>query len=249
MLKNKIVLITGASSGIGTACAHTFAQHSAKLLLCARSKDKLQHIAKELEKKYQVAVHTFTLDVTDAKAVERELNNLPSDFQAIDILINNAGLAQGLDKIHDANIADWDKMIDTNVKGLLYVSRLVIAGMVKRNRGHVINIGSLSSHQVYSGGVVYCATKFAVKALSRGMQMDVRGTPIRISEVDPGLVETNFQNSRFDGDQAKVAAFCQGITPLSAEDVAESILFCTTRPAHVNVAEIVILPTDGNPLK
>ncbi|OGT29630.1 MAG: NAD(P)-dependent oxidoreductase [Gammaproteobacteria bacterium RIFCSPHIGHO2_12_FULL_35_23] len=249
MLNNKTVLITGASSGIGLACAHSFAKQGAKLILCARSYDKLVTIASELKSHYNVLIHILELDVTQATAVKESLTTLSSPFQKIDILINNAGLAQGLDKIYEANIQDWEKMIDTNIKGLLYVSRIVIENMVKHNSGHIINMGSLSSHQVYSGGTVYCATKFAVKALTRGMQMDVQGTPIKISEVDPGMVNTNFSLTRFKGDKNAADAIYENKHPLTAEDIAETVLFCATRPAHVNIAEIIILSLDGTPLK
>lgn len=242
-LKNKTVFITGASSGIGRACAEQFAEQGARLLLCARRVDRLDDLENQLRKEHSFDVHTFQLDVSNPNAVTKALSNLPSEWQDIDILINNAGLALGLDKIQEGNLQDWDTMIDTNIKGVLYITRLVLKTMLKRNQGHIINIGSISSHQVYASGVVYCSTKFALKAISRGLKMDVHGTPIRVSSVDPGMVYTEFSTVRFRGDQKKFDAVYQGFTPLSAEDVAEAVVFCATRPAHVDVQEIRINPT------
>ncbi len=236
--------ISGASSGIGEACAKALAKEGFRLILVARRLPLLEALAQTLRNTYNVDVHCLELDVSDAKAVEDKISSLPEDFQAIDLLINNAGLAQGLDKIHEGNLSDWDTMIDVNIKGLLYVSRFVIAGMVKRQRGHIINVGSISSHQVYSGGAVYCATKFAVKALSRAIKMDVHGSPIRVSQIDPGFVNTNYAVTRFKGNQQKADAVYEGMTPLAASDIADAIVYCATRPAHVNIAEMLILPTD-----
>lgn len=240
---DKCVFITGASSGIGRSCAEEFAKIGAKLLLCARREDKLLEVANDLQQRYSVDVHTVTLDVSDADAVEHALSRLPTEWQAIDVLVNNAGLALGLDKIQTGKLDDWKTMIDINVKGLLYVTRLVLQNMLKRNQGHIINIGSISSHQVYQGGAVYCATKFAVKAISEGLKMDIYDSPIRVSSVDPGMVRTEFSNVRFSGDQEKSDAVYKGLTPLSPEDVAEAVVFCATRPPHVDVREIKIYPT------
>ncbi|ACJ17917.1 SDR family NAD(P)-dependent oxidoreductase [Coxiella burnetii] len=242
-LSKKIVFITGASSGIGRACAEQFAQKGARLLLCARRESRLTDVVADLKQRFQSDIYSFPLNVSDSAAVERKLQELPTEWQPIDILINNAGLALGLEKLQEGNIEDWDTMIDTNVKGVLYISRQVLGTMLKRNQGHIINIGSISSHQVYSGGVVYCATKFALKAISEGLKMDVHGTPIRVSSVDPGMVETEFSAVRFGGDQKKVEAVYKGFTPLKAEDIAEAVLFCATRPLHVDVRAIKIYPT------
>jgi serine 3-dehydrogenase len=242
-VRNKIVCITGASSGIGAACAEIFAREGSALLLSARRTERLENVARALREKYHVKIHTVNLDVTRQKEVESVFASLPAEWQAIDILINNAGLSRGLDKLQDGKIQDWEEMIDTNVKGLLYVSRAVLPGMVQRNRGHVINIGSIAGRQLYPGGNVYCASKFAVHALTQGMKMDVLGTPIRVSSVDPGLVETEFSEVRFHGDKGRAAKVYENMRPLHGDDVAEAVLFCATRPAHVNILEVVVLPT------
>lgn len=243
-LKNKTVFITGGSSGIGQACAEKFGELGARILLCARRENKLKALASTLKQKYAVEVYVCSLDVSDPDAVKTALSRLPTEWQDIDILVNNAGLALGLDKIHEGDIQDWETMIDTNIKGVLYITRLVLQNMLQRNQGHIINIGSISSHEVYSGGVVYCATKFALKAISKGLKMDVHGTPIRVSSVDPGVVRTEFSTVRFGGDQKKFDTVYKGLTPLSAEDVAEVVVFCATRPAHVNIQEVRVNPTD-----
>ncbi len=243
-LTNKIAFITGASSGIGRACAEAFARLNVKLLLAARREDRLEKIAADLQSRYGVLVHSFGLDVTDPDHVETQIKALPVEWQAIDILVNNAGLALGIDKIQDGQIDDWNRMIDTNVKGLLYVTRMVLPFLLKRNQGHIINIGSISAHEVYSGGVVYCATKYAVKAISQGLKMDVHGTPIRVSSVDPGMVKTEFSAVRYNNDPEKLNLVYKGLTPLNPEDVAEAVVFCATRPVHVDVREIKLYPTD-----
>lgn len=241
----KCVLITGASSGIGRACAVAFAQAGAKrLILSARRAAALSALSDELSKTYGATCFILPLDVQDHAAVKHALTHLPQDWQSIDILINNAGLALGLDKVQGGDVAQWDQMIDTNIKGLLYVTRYVLPGMVSRRAGHIINIGSISAHQVYPAGSVYCATKFAVRALSEGIKMDVHGTPIRVSSVDPGMVDTAFSTVRFSGDEQKAAAVYRGMTPLAPEDIADAVLYCATRPAHVNVREIKLYPTD-----
>ncbi|AHE67967.1 SDR family oxidoreductase [Legionella oakridgensis] len=244
MLKDKIVLITGASSGIGKACAKQFAYAGARLLLCARRLELLHAFAAQLREEYAVDVHVFKLDVCQHSQVMEALNDLPASWRNIDILINNAGLASGLEAVQHADVSDWEKMIDTNVKGLLYVTRAVLPQMVERNSGHVINIGSIAGHQVYPKGAVYCATKHAVMALSQGFRQDLLGTKIRVSSVDPGAVETNFSLVRFKGDKERATAVYEGMEPLSPDDIADAVFYCATRPAHVNINEIIILPTD-----
>lgn len=243
MLTNKIVFITGASSGIGAACAKRFAAASAKLLLCARRIDKVNTLAGTLQQQYDSETYTFELDVCQHNAVIDRLQTLPEAWQSIDILVNNAGLAAGLDTIQEGNVADWEQMIDTNVKGLLYVTKHVLPNMIKRNTGHIINIGSVAGHTVYPKGAVYCATKFAVNALSSGLRMDLFGTKIRVTSVDPGAVETDFSLVRFKGDAKRAAAVYEGMQPLSAEDIADAVFYCATRPPHVNVSEMIIMPT------
>lgn len=243
-LKNQIILITGASSGIGAACAKVCAEAGAKLILASRRREKLEELAHQLQQDYQTQSYLISLDVRDLKAVETAFSSLPQEWSAIDILINNAGLSRGLEKLHQGEIQDWEEMIDTNIKGLLYCSRVVIPGMVERNRGHIVNIGSIAGHQTYPGGAVYCATKSAVRAISEGMKIDLLGTPIRVSCIDPGLVETEFSIVRFHGDRDRADKVYQGLTPLVAEDIADVILFCITRPPHVNISEMLLVPTD-----
>jgi 3-hydroxy acid dehydrogenase/malonic semialdehyde reductase len=242
-LRDKIVFITGASSGIGRAAAKAFAREGARVLICARRAERLEGLEAELKAEFGVPVHAFALDVRDQPAVAAAIAGLPPEWAAIDVLVNNAGLSRGLDKLHEGLLSDWEEMIDTNVKGLLYVSRAVIPGMVARDRGHVINIGSIAGHDVYPGGNVYCATKFAVNALSRGLRMDLVATPVRVSTVDPGMVETEFSLVRFHGDDERAAKVYQGIAALAPEDVAEAVLFCATRPPHVSIAEMIVMPT------
>jgi len=243
-LKKKIVFVTGASSGIGRSCARAFAREGASILMAARRADRLKELAKSLAAEYGVPVHSFDLDVRNQADVERSTSALPDEWKPVDVLVNNAGLSRGLDKLHEGLISDWEEMIDTNVKGLLYVSRAVLPGMVGRGRGHVINIGSIAGHELYPAGNVYCATKFAVKALSRGLRLDLSGTNVRVSTVDPGMVETEFSEVRFHGDAERAAKVYQGLRPLSPDDVAEAVLFCATRPPHVNVSEVIVMPTD-----
>lgn len=242
-IKNRIVLITGASAGIGRACAETFAREGAQLILTARRADRLKVLAEDLMKRYAARCHSVPLDVTNRAAVETAIANLPEEWAAIDILINNAGLARGLDKLHEASPDDWEEMIDTNIKGLLYVSRAVVPGMVGRNRGHIINLGSIAGHEVYPGGNVYCATKHAVRALSKGLMIDLVDTPVRVSSVDPGLVETEFSIVRFRGNETRAKKVYENIEALKPEDIAETILFIATRPPHVNIGEVIIFPT------
>ncbi|MGA2587509.1 MAG: SDR family oxidoreductase [Candidatus Aminicenantales bacterium] len=241
-LRDNIVFITGASSGIGQACARAFAREGAKILMAARRLERLKKLSAELTSDHGVPSRVIQLDVRDQAAVERAFTGLPAEWTAVDVLINNAGLSRGLDKLHEGKIGDWEEMIDTNVKGLLYVSRAVIPGMVKRGGGHVINIGSIAGHEVYPGGNVYCATKFAVNALSRGLRLDLSGTPLRVSTVDPGMVSTEFSLVRFHGDGERAAKTYQGFQPLTPDDVADAVVFCATRPAHVNISEMIVMP-------
>ncbi len=243
MLKGKIALITGASSGIGRATALVLAREGCNVILTGRRAERLQQVGEEIKHRYQRDYLTLPFDVRNRQAVESAIAGLPENWQKIDILINNAGLARGLSKIHEGEIDDWEQMIDTNIKGLLYVTRAVVPGMVKRGRGDVVNIGSIAGHEVYPGGNVYCATKHAVDALTKGLRIDLVDTPIRVSSVDPGLVETEFSIVRFKGDTERAKNVYRGLQPLTGEDIAETILFIVTRPAHVQIADVVIFPT------
>jgi len=242
-IKNKIVFITGASAGIGLACAEVFAREGARLILAARREKKLVKLAEKLKNKYKTETLIIRLDVRHQNEVDQKIANIPAAWKKIDVLINNAGLSRGLAKLHEGELLDWEEMIDTNVKGLLYVSRAVMPLMVKRNKGHIINIGSIAGHELYPGGNVYCATKHAVDALTRGMQIDLVDTPLRVSAVDPGMVETEFSQVRFHGDKEKAKNVYTGLKPLTGEDIAEAVLFCTTRPPHVNINQLRIMPT------
>jgi 3-hydroxy acid dehydrogenase/malonic semialdehyde reductase len=241
--KNKTVFITGASSGIGAACAKAFAEIGANLLLCARQKERVAELARECAETYHIKTHVMSLDVRDLIAVNNAMANLPAAFQSIDVLVNNAGLAAGLATVQEGDVRDWDAMIDTNVKGLLYVTRAVLPAMIARAAGHIINIGSIAGHTVYPKGAVYCASKQAVHAITEGLRMDLYGTPIRVTSVDPGAVATNFSTVRFKGDTEKAAKVYEGFTPLSAKDVAEIVVFAATRPLHVNIVDVLVTPT------
>ncbi len=244
-LKDKLVFITGASSGIGRASAHAFAAEGARLLLCARRIERLRELEDEIKKSTPSAtVHSVQLDVRNHAAVGKMVEGLPEEWQPIDILLNNAGLSRGLDKVQDGSLDDWDEMIDTNVKGLLYVTRAVVPGMVARGRGHIINIGSIAGHEVYPKGNVYCASKFAVDALTQGLRLDLVDTPLRVTAIDPGLVETEFSEVRFHGDTERAKTVYKGLEPLHPEDIAETIVWCATRPAHVQIADVIIFPTN-----
>jgi serine 3-dehydrogenase len=238
------VLITGASAGIGEACARAFAGAGARLILAARRAERLASLAAELEREHGTESHWVSLDVRDPGVVTRVLEDLPAEWAEIDVLVNNAGLSRGLDPLQEGELRDWEEMIDTNVKGLLYVTRAVLPGMVERGRGHVIDIGSTAGHEVYPGGNVYCATKHAVRAITQGLRQDLLGTGVRVSEVDPGMVETEFSLVRFRGDEDRAERVYEGFRPLGAEDVAEAVLWCATRPAHVNVDEIILKSVD-----
>ncbi len=242
-LESKIAFITGASSGIGKACAFSLAEQGANLIISARRINLIEQMKEEIQSKFNVKVFTLKLDVKNKKEVKESINSLPEEWKNIDILVNNAGLAKGMNKIYEDDIDNWEDMIDTNIKGLLYVTRTVVPGMVERKSGHVINIGSTAGHEAYPKGHVYCATKHAVNAITKSLRMDVVDKNIRVSTVDPGAVETNFSNVRFFGDKEKAKNVYKGITPLVAEDVAEAVTFCATRPPHANIAEIILMPT------
>ena len=213
---NKIILITGASSGIGRATAKVFAAEGAKLLLCARRVERLKELEAKITKEYpSAAVHTFALDVRDRDAVDSMFDKLPEEWKEVDILLNNAGLSRGLDKLQEGSIEDWEEMLDTNVKGLLYVTRKIVPGMIARGRGHIINIGSIAGHEVYPKGNVYCASKHAVDAITKGLRLDVVDTPLRVTAVDPGLVETEFSEVRFHGDTERAKSVYQGMQALT----------------------------------
>jgi 3-hydroxy acid dehydrogenase/malonic semialdehyde reductase len=238
------VLITGASAGIGAACARAFAAAGARLVLSARRTDRLQALADELKAAHGTECCLLELDVRDVGVVTRLIEDLPPRWAQIDVLVNNAGLGRGTDKLYEGNSGEWDEMLDTNVKGLLYVTRAVVPGMVRRGRGHVVNLGSLAGHEVYPGGAVYCATKHAVDAITRGLRMDLVGSGVRVSTVDPGMVQTEFSTVRFRGDQDRAEKVYAGMTPLTADDIADAVLYCATRPPHVVIAEVIMMPVD-----
>ncbi len=245
MLNNRTVMITGASAGIGEACARAFAGAGGRLILAARRVDRLEKLAAELREAHGTDSHLLELDVRDREAVNAAVAGLPDQWRDIDILINNAGLSRGLDKLHESrNHLDWEEMIDTNVKGLLWVSRAVIPGMVERDAGHVINLGSIAGRQVYPSGNVYCATKYAERALTEGMRIDLSGTRVRVTTIDPGMVETEFSEVRFRGDTERAGGVYGNFPPLAAGDIADAALWAASRPGHVNISEILIMPTD-----
>ncbi len=243
-LEGRRALITGASSGIGQASARALAAEGASLVLVARREVRLRALGDELRESFGTDSHTVVLDVRDRSSVETVLGSLPSPWNEIDILLNNAGLSRGLAPVGSGDPDDWDEMIDTNVKGLLYVTRTLLPSMLEREHGHIINIGSIAGHEVYPNGAVYCATKWAVRALTQGIREDVHGTPVRVSTVDPGLVETEFSVVRFHGNRERAAQVYENTRPLTAVDVAEAVAFCATRPPHANVAELVLLASD-----
>ena len=238
-----IVFITGASSGIGAACARKFAKEGYTLILNARSIDKLRALKTELETTYGTDIILLPFDVRDRKAAAKAINTLPENYQTIDILVNNAGLALGMDKEYAGVEEDYDTMIDTNITALLMITRLVVPGMIARHKGHIINIGSVAGDAAYPGGSVYCATKAAVKVLSDGLRMDLADTPLRVTNVKPGLVETNFSLTRFAGDKERADKVYQGIKPLTGEDIAEVVYFAASAPEHVQIAEVLVLAT------
>ena len=239
---DKIVFITGATSGIGLACARKFAANGDKLILTGRNESRLAEIRKELMQK-GTEVLTMAFDVRDREQAARFMDDLPAEWKNIDVLVNNAGLALGLEPEYEGNLDDWETMIDTNIKGLLTMTRLIVPGMVERNSGHVINVGSVAGDAAYAGGNVYCATKAAVKALSDGLRIDVAHTAIRVTNLKPGLVETNFSNIRFHGDSERAANVYKGVKPLTGDDIADVAVYAANAPAHVQIAEVLILAT------
>jgi NADP-dependent 3-hydroxy acid dehydrogenase YdfG len=242
-MKPTHVIVTGASSGIGRACAEAFASLGANLSLWARRNDRLQELADSLTQQYGVSVHTAAVDVRDLDAVRSTVESLPEPLRAPDVLVNNAGLSRGLLPLQEGLVEDWEEMIDTNIKGLLYVTRSVLPHMIARSTGLVVNIASIAGIQPYRGGNVYGATKAAVKMISDSLQIDVNGTGVRICNIDPGLVETEFSEVRFHGDSERAAGVYKGYQPLTGADIAECVVFAATRPAHVSVQDILITPT------
>lgn len=242
--KDKTVLITGASSGFGAAFAHVFAKEGAQLVVLARRKDRLDHLAEELKTQYNTDVYTIGVDITDTAETIKQLNALPEKFANPDILINNAGLALGLQNIWEAPPDQWNEMIDVNVKGILTTCSQIIPRMLKRNSGHIINVGSIAGHETYPKGGVYCATKHAVTAITETLRKELVATPIRVSLISPGLAKTEFSMVRYQGDEQKADKVYQNIQPLQAEDIAEIVLFMASRPAHVNIADVIVYPTN-----
>lgn len=241
-MKNKIALITGATSGIGRSTARLFAANGVNLVLCGRRVDRLEALKQELSE--SVKVHSLVFDIRNKDLVFKSIDGLPQDFSEIDILINNAGNAHGLDPIHKGSTEDWDAMLDINVKGLLYVSKAVLPGMLERGSGQIINIGSTAGKEVYPNGNVYCASKHAVDAINQGMRLDLNGKGIKVAAINPGMVETEFSEVRFKGDSERAAKVYQGFTPLLPEDIADIIWFAVTRPPHVNIADLTVMCLD-----
>jgi NADP-dependent 3-hydroxy acid dehydrogenase YdfG len=237
-LEKKIVFVTGASAGIGAATALAFASEGTRLLLAARRAGKLAEVASQALERGAPAVHSIDLDVRNYRAVQDAIDGLPPEWAEIDILVNNAGLSRGLDKLYTGKVEDWDEMIDTNVKGILYVSRAVVPGMVVRKRGHIINLGSTAGEISYPNGAVYCGTKAAERAINDGLREDLLGTPVRVTSIDPGMVETDFSLVRFHGDEERASKVYKGLTPLAPEDIADAIVWAASRPAHVNIARV-----------
>lgn len=243
-MDKKIVFITGASSGIGEGCARKFAGNGYKVIINGRNIEKLTAVRNALETEYNAEVYMLPFDVRDRQAAVSAIESLPEDWKNIDILINNAGLVIGLDKEHEGNLDEWDIMIDTNIRALIAMTRIIVPGMVERGRGHVINIGSIAGDYAYPGGSVYCACKAAVKALSDGLRIDLVDTPVRVTNIKPGLVETNFSVIRFRGDKDKADNVYKGIKPLNGDDVAEVVYFAASVPEHIQVAEVLVMPTN-----
>ena len=241
-MENKTAIITGATSGIGMATAKLFAKNGVKLILCGRREDRLKKLSEELSA--LTDIHTLTFDIRNRDEVFKAIQLLPKHFSEIDILINNAGNAHGMDPIDEGNIEDWDAMLDINVKGLLYVSKAIIPKMIERKSGHIINIGSTAGKEVYPKGNVYCASKHAVDAINQGMRLDLNGKGIKVGAINPGLVQTEFREVRFKGDSEKAEKVYQGYTPLKPEDVADIIWFAVTRPPHVNIADLTVMCLD-----
>jgi len=243
-MNQKIALITGATAGIGYETAFLLAQNNYNLILTGRRKERLESIKKQLESNFACKVHTLNFDIRKRPEVEKALKTLPKEWKAIDVLLNNAGLAAGLAPVNSADVDDWDQMIDTNIKGLLYTTRIVTPWMIERKSGHIINISSIAGKEAYPSGSVYCGTKHAVAAITKAMRIELMPSGIKVSSVAPGAVETEFSLVRFRGDEEKAAQVYKGFTPLSAKDIAETILFVITRPAHVNIDDLLIMPTN-----
>lgn len=241
-MKGKTILITGATSGIGEACARKFAAMGSNLILNGRNEDKLERLKQELTA-LGIEVLTLPFDVRDRQAMRQALDSLQGQWKAIDVLINNAGLVLGMDKEHEGSLDEWDVVIDTNIKALLAMTRMIVPGMIERGCGHIINIGSIAGDAAYAGGGVYCATKAAVKALSDGLRIDLVDTPLRVTNIKPGMVETNFSVIRFRGDQQKADAVYEGIQPLTGDDIADVVYYAASAPAHVQIAEVLVMPT------
>lgn len=241
-MKGKTIFITGATSGIGEGCARKFAAMGSNLILNGRNTEKLESLKKELTTQ-GVEVLTLPFDVRDRKAMQQAVDSLQGQWKHVDVLINNAGLVIGMDKEHEGSLDEWDIVIDTNIKALLAMTRLIVPGMVKRGCGHVINIGSIAGDAAYAGGSVYCATKAAVKALSDGLRIDLVDTPVRVTNIKPGMVETNFSVIRFRGDQDKADAVYKGIRPLTGDDIADVVYYAASAPTHVQIAEVLVMPT------
>ena len=241
-MKGKTIFITGATSGIGEGCARKFAAMGSNLILNGRNTEKLESLKKELTT-HGVEVLTLPFDVRDRKAMQQAVDSLQGQWKHVDVLINNAGLVIGMDKEHEGSLDEWDIVIDTNIKALLAMTRLIVPGMVKRGCGHVINIGSIAGDAAYAGGSVYCATKAAVNALSDGLRIDLVDTPVRVTNIKPGMVETNFSVIRFRGDQDKADAVYKGIRPLTGDDIADVVYYAASAPAHVQIAEVLVMPT------
>lgn len=237
------VLITGASSGIGEACAKIFAEAKQDLVLVARREDRLKSLAEQLSSLHQISVNVFPIDVRDRESLESLMQKHSKIFEVVDVLINNAGLAKGLSTLQEGDPSEWDTVIDTNVKGLLYFTRAILPKMIPHQKGHIVNIGSVAGHWVYEKGAVYCASKFAVRALTEGLRFDLKGTGIRVTEISPGMVETEFSEVRY-GDKERGKAVYVGKTPLKPRDIAETVLWCVQRPSHVNIQEVILYPTE-----
>jgi 3-hydroxy acid dehydrogenase/malonic semialdehyde reductase len=238
-----IALITGATAGFGKATAELFAANGYQVIITGRRKTRLDVLERQLKEKYQIKVLSLCFDVRNAGETKNALNSIPTEWQAIDVLVNNAGLAAGLGSVQNGSLDDWEQMIDTNIKGLLYVTRIVCPWMAQRNKGHIINIGSIAGKEVYANGNVYCATKHAVDALTKAMRIDLLPHGIRVTQIAPGMAETEFSIVRFKGDEERAKNVYKGLKPLTADDIAETIFWCASRPAHVNINDIVIMPT------
>jgi len=243
-LLDKIVMVTGTTSGIGASCAKQFAAQGAHIIITGRRTERLVALQQQLEQAHSIRVYPITLDVRDYEAVVQAVVNLPQEFREVDIVINNAGLAAGWIEIAHGSVEDWEQMIDTNIKGLLYITKALLPGMLKRGQGHVINIGSIAGRYAYAKGNVYCATKYAVKAISRSLAQECIGTGVKVTDIAPGACETEFSLVRFKGDHHSAKAVYEGFTPMTPDDVADAVLFCATRPAHVNVPDMVVLATN-----